>query len=191
MGDNEPHFKRFKSFWFCDRYFRKERSRKERKTIKRKRVVNALFSNVLSIDGEKKEKHFQEALKITKEKAEESAREKSLFLANISHDIKNPLNAISGFSSLLNDLTISAEQRKEYHLQIIQNTELLSSLIKNILDLSKIEASRIRIEVNNCKLNELLDDTFRATESKRGMYARDKVIVELDKGNPDSEFTVH
>lgn len=78
-----------------------------------------------------------------KEKAEESDMLKSAFLANMSHEIRTPLNAIVGFSALLGDESISEEDRNVYMGIVNQNSDLLLTLIGDILDISRLETGKI------------------------------------------------
>ena len=75
---------------------------------------------------------------MAEEEAEESNQIKSTFLANISHEMRTPFNAIVGFLSIL-ATGVSEEERVEYLNIIERNNELLLQLINDILDLSKIE----------------------------------------------------
>ena len=75
-------------------------------------------------------------LRLAEEEAEESNQIKSTFLANISHEIRTPFNAIVGFLSIL-ATEVSEEERVEYLNIIERNNELLLQLINDILDLSK------------------------------------------------------
>jgi len=89
-----------------------------------------------------------------KEQAEKANRAKSVFLANMSHELRTPLNAIIGFSHLMEkDHQFTIEQKS--HLGIIAHSgEHLLDLINNILDISKIEAGRIELEVSNIDLHQ-------------------------------------
>jgi len=88
--------------------------------------------------------------------AEQANREKGAFLANISHELRTPLNAILGFSRLMrNAADVSAEQIR--YLDIIGNSgEHLLRLINSVLDISKIESGRVRLEESDFDLHELL-----------------------------------
>lgn len=88
--------------------------------------------------------HREAELIEAKERAEESDLLKSAFLANMSHEIRTPLNAIVGFSSLLAEEGISPEDRAEYNSIIGKNSNLLLTLINDILDISKLETGKIR-----------------------------------------------
>lgn len=106
-------------------------------------------------------------LRIAKEKAEEADHMKSSFLANISHEIRTPLNAIVGFSQLLGDA--SDDEREEFIKIISNNSELLLSLVNDVLDLSRLEAnafSMVMVESNiqDCCRNALDSVRHRVEE---------------------------
>jgi len=86
----------------------------------------------------------QKKLKIAKEKAEDANMIKSEFLANMSHEIRTPMNTVLGFTELLSN-QISDNQQKKYLSAISSGTKNLLVLINDILDLSKIEAGRMKI----------------------------------------------
>ncbi|MGV8947559.1 MAG: PAS domain S-box protein [Lutibacter sp.] len=84
-------------------------------------------------------------LKKAKEFAEESLKVKNEFLTNMSHEIRTPLNAVIGFTDLLLETQLTSEQRS--HLDTMKNSgEILLSLINNVLDLSKLESDKLKIE---------------------------------------------
>ena len=81
-----------------------------------------------------------------KARAEESDMLKSAFLANMSHEIRTPLNAIMGFSSLMQDTGLTEEERAEYSALVINNSEMLLTLLNDILDISQLECGRIKFK---------------------------------------------
>ena len=99
-------------------------------------------------------------LKKSKDKAEENDRLKSVFLANMSHEIRTPMNAIIGFSNLLLKENISEENRKEFVSLIIENGNDLLNLINDIIDISKIEAEQLKVNLTKCNLNELFRNIY-------------------------------
>ncbi|TRZ87084.1 hypothetical protein D4R89_10160, partial [bacterium] len=101
-------------------------------------------------------------LKEALQKASESDRLKSEFLANMSHELRTPLNAIIGFSELLEyeyPEKLDASQ-KEYVQDINKSGKHLLSIISDILDLSKMEAGKVGIELTDVHLPALLDSSL-------------------------------
>lgn len=101
-------------------------------------------------------------LRLAEEEAEESNQIKSTFLANISHEIRTPFNAIVVFLSIL-ATEVSEEERVEYLNIIERNNELLLQLINDILDLSKIEASTLEYVYANVDINKMVFEIEQAT----------------------------
>ena len=94
-------------------------------------------------------------LKVETKRAKESDRLKSEFLANMSHEIRTPLTAISGASRLLNESSLSSEQRKLCDI-IAQSGRNLLELINDILDLAIIETGEAKLEEEEFSLRETL-----------------------------------
>lgn len=102
-----------------------------------------------------------------KEKAEESDLLKSAFLANMSHEIRTPLNAIVGFSSLLTSAEISPEEREEYSAIISTNSELMLTLINDILDISRLETGKIHFVYEDIDIPSLCQQVIMTTTHNR------------------------
>ena len=84
-----------------------------------------------------------EELTIARDRAEQADKMKTHFMQNMSHEIRTPLNAIVGFSALLGDESISEEDRNVYMGIVNQNSDLLLTLIGDILDISRLETGKI------------------------------------------------
>lgn len=93
-----------------------------------------------------------------RDKAEESDRLKSAFLANMKHEIRTPLNAIVGFSNLLAS-TDNTEEKEQYNLLIQHNNDLLLNIVNDVLDISKIESGHIEFHPVWFNLSELIKET--------------------------------
>jgi PAS domain S-box-containing protein len=101
-----------------------------------------------------------------RETAEAANRAKSQFLANMSHELRTPLNAIIGFSELLEDQAYGElnQRQHKYVTNILSSGRHLLQLINDILDLAKIEAGRLVLEVSEFTIDAALDDVQRIVE---------------------------
>ena len=119
----------------------------------------ALTSRGIIFDITELKKTELELMK-AKEKAEENNRLKSAFLANMSHEIRTPLNSIIGFSELLSDSTASPEENIMYIDIIRESSKQLTSLISDIIDISKIDANLMDIEKKGLSLNKKIEHLY-------------------------------
>jgi len=79
--------------------------------------------------------------------AEQASRAKSAFLATMSHEIRTPMNGVSGMAELLLDAGARPEQQREYAQAILDSSRALRSLVDDVLDLARIEAGKLTLEV--------------------------------------------
>ncbi|MCP9439948.1 MAG: ATP-binding protein, partial [Nitrospira sp.] len=98
-------------------------------------------------------------LRMAKEKAEEAAKAKGLFLATMSHELRTPMNGVLGCTKLLQD-TVLTDQQQELLATMQRSTEALLALVNDILDFSKIEAGKMTLEVADVDLRSLVKDVI-------------------------------
>ena len=125
----------------------------------------------------------QAELKTAKEQAEEASRLKSQFLANLSHEIRTPLNAVMGFSELLEE-DLTDPQQLSYLEAIHSGGKSLLGLLNDLLDLSKVEAGKLSLQLMPCDLRLLcheLSGLFSLPIEKKGLEWRLSVAPELPR----------
>ncbi|MBW2649986.1 MAG: response regulator [Deltaproteobacteria bacterium] len=101
-------------------------------------------------------------------KIQEATKAKSQFLANMSHELRTPLNAIIGFSEILEDQTfgeLNVKQTKYINNVLVSGRHLLQ-LINDILDLSKVEAGKLELELSRVNINGLLENSLVMIKEK-------------------------
>ena len=117
---------------------------------------------------------------------EAASQHKSEFLANMSHELRTPLNAIIGFSEVLGERMFGElnEKQEEYLKDIHASGQHLLSLINDILDLSKIEAGRMELELTDFDLPTAIDNALtlvRERAGRRGIALHQAVDQRLDQ----------
>lgn len=133
-------------------------------------------------DAEQKAKVAETEAKRNVKLKEDAARAKSIFLANISHDLRTPMNGVIGLSELLKATKLDKEQ-DEYVESIRVCADTLLTLINDILDFSKLEAGKMKISTVPLNIRETISEVVRAlryTHRDRGL----ETIEDLDQVPP-------
>lgn len=132
------------------------KAEKDAAELKRLRTEQELMEQL-------KEKNTQ--LNIAIEQANQANRAKSVFLNNMSHDIRTPMNAIIGFTELATKHLNNQDQVRGYLEKISTSSQHLLSLINDVLDMSRIESGKIHLEEQSVHLPELIHTLQTITQA--------------------------
>ena len=144
------------------------------------RVVSVLLANRDFTEEKKRELEQEEALRQEKIKAEKANEAKSIFLFNMSHDIRTPMNAIVGYSQLMKK-ELTNPKLIHYQEMIEQSSKLLLSIINNVLDMARVESGKMELDENYevvGNITQLVCGAFAAEASKKNIELNIIVNVE-------------
>jgi signal transduction histidine kinase len=133
--------------------------------VETQEVKNYPGSRLIVLKDETDEvRREKEMLKATR-KAEESDRLKSSFLANLSHEIRTPVNVINGFLDLLKGVDFDSDDKEIYLEMLRKSSDRILSTFNDIIEISKIEAGQTELEESQMNLNEIVDYLYKLNYS--------------------------
>jgi PAS domain S-box-containing protein len=153
------------------------------------RDAEGRITNQVAVLSDVSDTHrLQEAAIAARDAAEAASRAKSEFLANMSHELRTPLNAVIGFSEIMKNEIFGpvGERYREYVQNIHSSGNHLLSLINDVLDLSKVEAHKFKLNEDLVDLDALLDECLSSVR-----VAADKGAIALERsGDPATPLVV-
>lgn len=156
-------------------------------SLKKSRIAESKAKKA-AIQSQELNKKLQESyrdLEIALLRAESANSAKTTFLNNMSHDIRTPMNAIIGFTSLAASHVDNKNKVKEYLSKIFTSSEHLLSLINDILDMSRIESGKVKINENPLHLPDLLHDIRTIVQPNIASKQLDFLIDTVDVRDED------
>lgn len=161
----------------CSGLFVWYRSRRTRAMYEFELRTNERLSEV-NQELEKAKKAAEEAFHI----AEEANQSKSRFLSNMSHDMRTPMNAIVGFTTLLDNESKNSEKAQEYTKKIAFSSQHLLGLINDVLDMSKIEAGKMKLTLEEENMDGIIENIDALVRTQMVLRRQKfEIIVELLK----------
>ena len=147
--------------------------------------VNGMKKYILVMSDRTSDKKMNQALAEAVRAAETANRAKSTFLSNMSHDIRTPMNAIIGFTTLAVSNIDNQERVRDYLGKILSSSNHLLSLINDVLDMSRIESGKIHLEETEVSLSDVLHDLKTIISGQ--IYAKqlDLYMDAVDVANED------
>ena len=139
------------------------------------------------LDDLEPRKALERQLEKAADDAKKANRSKSEFLANMSHEIRTPINGVMGMIQLLQQTDMTDEQ-DEYTGYALKSTKRLTRLLSDILDLARVEAGRLKIDIERVQIFDLFDEIsqlFQAVAKNKGL----DLVFDIDSGLPETLLT--
>ncbi|WP_282085976.1 sensor histidine kinase [Aquimarina algiphila] len=133
-------------------------------------------------------KLYELELSRLKDKAEESDRLKSAFLANMSHEIRTPMNGILGLAELLNEPKLSGDEQQLYLDLIKESGARMLNIIRDIIDISRIEAGQVKISIDTININE---QTHKLYTAFKPLTDKKSIILSLSNGLSTEDASIN
>jgi len=125
-----------------------------------------------------------------KERAEESDRLKTAFIANISHEIRTPINHIMGFLELLSFEDIDSETRNEYRGIIHSSSQSLLNSIENIIDIARIKTGQVVLKNSDVKVYEIIQSLEKGAKEIAIKNNKQVLAIKTNIPNDSNDYTI-
>lgn len=142
-------------------------------------ITSALLFYLLLLYN-KKRKTYTKMIEDALSKAEHANNLKSTFLANLSHELRTPMNAINGFSTLLSKKNLSKEDIERYNFFIKNASENLLNIIENIVLISKIQEKQIKLNFQKYSIRDIIDSINLNFNKKQNGEKKYVIISHVD-----------
>ncbi|MEO8000549.1 MAG: ATP-binding protein [Arenimonas sp.] len=159
----------------------------ERDTLVKQTNATALIANALALVAggigfaaiRRSQEESRELLivQLRAEQARQASEEKSSFLSNMSHEIRTPMNAIFGFTQLLSE-SVTAPLERDWVRSIKKSGQMLLALINDVLDISKIEAGKLQLNLQPTDIHELVGEIvnmFAPESRQKGIFLKHEI----------------
>ena len=138
-------------------------------------IFSLLIATVFYLISSKKhrERQYEAELKKSAEQAKNASEAKTRFLFTMSHDIRTPMNAIVGFSGLLEKNLQNEKKAKEYLEKIQSSSNLLLRIINQVLEMARIESGKMELDENYVKISDIYLGVYRIFQieaEKKGIH---------------------
>lgn len=181
----------------------KENAMRQRRRVLVTSLVAALLAMLVIIANSHRKLRMAKKLKLanaqlkrnilklerTREHATQSERMKTLFIQNMSHEIRTPLNAVVGFASILTDpdSPLSSQERGEMAKYIADNSELLATLVNDIIDITTLESDSMTMSLQETNVNELCREALLTVDHRKAKGV--ELSFSTDAADTQTTFT--
>ncbi|MBW8201575.1 hybrid sensor histidine kinase/response regulator [Flagellimonas abyssi] len=143
-------------------------------------IIVIVFTFMISKDYWKVQE-YRERLERAKKYSESLLKSREQLISTVSHDLRTPLNTISGYSDLIGQSGLNSEQ-SNYLKKIQSSSDYVEKLVNDLLDFSKLEAGKIKLDKVPFLLSQLIEDTatdFKEMQSKKGVSLQLEIAEDL------------
>jgi signal transduction histidine kinase len=170
-------------------HFETIRRRKDGRLIEISVTVSPIRARTGEVIGASKIARDITEQKRLQREVEEASRSKDEFLATLSHELRTPLNTVLGYSAMLRAGSLDAERRDKAIETITRNAELLTTLVNDVLDTSRIITGKVRLQLQRCDvaviMYEAITAVASAVETKSLRLTTDVQPGLIVQGDPD------